>query len=62
MKKKEESINAPQFTIDDGGHGEDNSVLVIDDWVHRLVADDMEIWLQMTLKLGMRRDGRAKKS
>lgn len=35
------------LTINDGGHGQDDTIAVIDNRVHRLVFDDRKIMLQV---------------
>lgn len=37
------------LTINDGGHGQDNTIAVIDNRVHRLVFDDRKIMLQVVV-------------
>lgn len=39
------------LTIDNGGHGQDHSLAVSNQWVHWLVLDNGEVLLQMTLIL-----------
>ena len=39
------------FTVYDGWHGQNNTVAVIDDWVHRLVFDDVKIVSQVAVCL-----------
>ena len=39
------------LTIDNGGHGQDHSLAVSNQWVHWLVLDNREVLLQMTLIL-----------
>lgn len=43
------------LTIDDGRHGENNTVAVIDDRVNRLVFDNMKKVLQVIVCLSVRR-------
>ena len=38
-------------TVDDGGHGEDNTILIIDDGIHRFVPDNWKVVLQVTVLL-----------
>ena len=39
------------LTVDDGGHGEDDTVAVVDDGVQRLVFDDVEVMSQVAVCL-----------
>lgn len=37
------------LTIDDGRHGQDDALAVVDDGVHRLVLNNMKIMLQVVV-------------
>mmetsp|Transcript_66715 Transcript_66715/g.146265 ORF Transcript_66715/g.146265 Transcript_66715/m.146265 type:complete len:338 (+) Transcript_66715:295-1308(+) len=37
------------FAVDDGRQGQDHSVAVVDHWIHRAVADDRQIGLQLLM-------------
>ena len=42
---------AEWLTIDDGRHGQDDSIAVVDDGVGRLVLDDVEVVPQVAVRL-----------
>lgn len=40
-----------ELTIDDGRHGQDDAIAVIDDGVHRLVFNNRKVMLQLVVCL-----------